>query len=129
MRTVLATFVCFVLLANVAFSTDGHMLRLVLPHPLRPGETVWLELTLGAIERGAEIEVLTAEGQFLGVISPFGIRSNQEAGTYTIPLPSDVFQNSRVSLRLSIGHGGHVPRMPSETEVKSVRLKITPIMQ
>jgi len=129
MRMVLATCVFFLLLAHVALSTDGQTLTLVLPHPLRPGETAWLELTLGAIERGTEIEVSTAGGRFLGVISPFGIRSNQQAGTYTIPLPLDVFQNSRVSLQLSVDQGGHMPRTPTATEVKSVRLKITATVQ
>jgi hypothetical protein len=128
MRTVLATFACFVLVAQNALANEGQTLTLVLPHPLRPGEIAWLELTLGAVERGAEIEVSTTAGRLLGVVSPFGIRSNREAGTYTIPLPPDVFENSRASLQLLVHQGGQAPRAPTATELKSARLKITPTL-
>jgi hypothetical protein len=129
MRTLLAAFACFALLAQVAHAAEGQTVTLVLPHALRAGESAWLELTVGAIERGAEIEVSTATGQLLGVISPFGIRLGQQAGTYTVPLPADVFVNVRVTLRLSIDQGGHAQRPPTAAEVKSAHVKITPAVQ
>jgi|ERR1700730_17788777 hypothetical protein len=128
MRTLLAAFACFALLAQVAHAAEGQTVTLVLPHTLRAGESAWLELTVGAIERGAEIVVSTAAGRLLGVISPFGIRLGQQAGTYTVPLPADVFANGRVSVRLSIDQGGHA-RPASATEVKSARVKIGPAVQ
>jgi propanediol utilization protein len=127
MRTLLPAFVCFALLAQIVqHGAEGQTVTLVLPHALRAGETAWLELTVGPVERGAQIEVSTAAGRLLGVISPFGIRSGQPAGTYTIPLPADAFENARVSLRLSISQGGHAPRPPTAAEVRSARVKLAP---
>ena len=102
------------------------MVTLVLPHALGAGETAWIELELGVIERGAEIEIATMAGQSLCVISPFGIRSGDPAGTYTIPLPGDAISDERVSLRLTLNRNGHVQRAPTAREVKSIRVKIMP---
>lgn len=100
-------------------------MTLVLPHTLRAGETAWLELTLGAIERGAEIEIATTSGRLVGVISPFGIRSGQQAGTYTVPLPAEAISGDRVALRLSLDTHGRPERAPTTKELKSIRVKIT----
>lgn len=93
-----------------------------LPHSLGPGETAWIELELGVIERGAEIEIATTAGQSLGVISPFGIRSGDPTGTYTVPLPGDAILDGRVSLRLTLDRNGHAQRAPTAREVKSVKI-------
>lgn len=120
MRAPLAVLALFALLAQ---SSAGRIETLVLPHTLRAGETVWLEVTVGAVERGAEIEIATTSGRLLGVISPFGIRSGSPAGTYTIPVPADAVSNGRVSLRLSLNQH-QSQRAPTLQEVKSIRVKI-----
>jgi hypothetical protein len=125
-QTLLATLLSVALLAQPALAVAGRVVTLVLPHALRAGETAWIELELGVIERGAEIEIATTAGQSLGVISPFGIRSGDPSGTYTVPLPGDAISDERVSLRLTLNRNGHAQRAPTAREVKSIRVKIMP---
>ena len=126
MHAPLATLALFALLAQATSAVPGRVVTLVLPHALRAGEAAFLEVKVGAIERGAEIEIATTEGRSLGVISPFGIRSGRQAGTYTVPLPADAISDNRVSLRLTLNQGGHAQRAPTRKEVKSIRVKIMP---
>jgi hypothetical protein len=123
-RALLATPVFFVLLGQLASAVDGREVTLALPHPLRAGESAWLEVKLGVLERGAEIEIATAEGRSLGVISPFGIRSGRQAGTYTVPVPADAISADRLSLVVSINQNGHPRRAPTTKELKRIRVKI-----
>ena len=83
-----------------------------------------VEVQLGMLPRGREIEVATASGRELGVISPHGIRTGHEAGTYTLPIPPDVFSNGHAAIRLSINQPDRTRRAPTADEVKSVRVKI-----
>lgn len=153
MYTLVATLVSLALLAQTAgssgqstlglrgeiasenFTTEtqkkprGRVVNLVLPRELNADEALWLELKLGVIERGAEIEIETTGGKPLGVISPHGIRSGAEAGVYTVPVPPDAVCDNRLSLLLTLNHRG-AKRAPTLNEVKSVRLQITsPVRQ
>src|SRR5712691_12965652 len=107
MRIVLAA----VAILALAEQTAGRLVTLPLPHRLEAGDAVWLKVTVGELERGSEIIVSTTASRIVGVISPFGIRSRQESGTYTVPVPSDAITDNRVSLRLSIDQSGR-PRRP-----------------
>lgn len=126
MRASLARLVFLVFLGHQLCAATGSVVTLSLPRPLRSGETAWLEVEVGVIERGAEIEITTPAGRSLGTISPFGIRSGREAGTYTIPLPADAISHGQVSLRLSLDQYGHAQRAPTSEEVKGIRVKIMP---
>ncbi len=121
MRRSAAAFALLALLAQSGTASADEM-TLVLPHPPGPGEIVWLEVEVGPIQRGQEIDVTTASGQELGVISPFGVRAGQSAGTYTLPMPANVFHDGRVSVRLTISQFGAPPRAPTAQEVRSVKL-------
>ena len=114
-----------VFLAFLAQGFGARVVTLVLPHTLRTGETVSVEVKIGVIQRGAEIEITTTSGRFLGVISPYGIRSGSEGGIYAVPLPADAILNDRVSLRLSLNQYGEAKRSPTKDEVRNIRLKIT----
>jgi hypothetical protein len=103
--------------------TLGREMTLALSHAPRQGETVWLLVEVGAIGHN-QIELTTQDGQPLGTISPYGIRSGQAAGTYTIPIPSDAFKGGRLALRLSMMRADRTQRAPTAEEVKSVRLVI-----
>lgn len=103
--------------------STGRIETLVLPNALRPGETAWLEVKVGVIARGAEIEIATTSGRLIGVISPFAVRAGNEAGTYTLPLPPEAISKDRVSLRLSLRYSGS-SRAPTLQEVQSVRVRI-----
>jgi len=63
----------------------------------------------------------TASGQELGVISPFGVRIGQDAGTYTLPVPADAIRDGRIAVRLTITQDGAPPRRPTAKEVRSVK--------
>jgi len=116
----------FGLLGPPAHAPAGRVVTLALPHPLRPGETAWLEVTVGVLENKAEIEIQTTEGRELGVISPFGIRPGSPAGTYTVPVPLDAISHDHLPLRLFLDRNGHPLRAPTAKEVTSLRVKIMP---
>jgi hypothetical protein len=123
MRPAAAALALFTLLAQSENPAPDEM-TLALPHPLRAGESAWIEVQVGPIGRGREIDVTTAAGQELGVISPIGVRTGQNAGTYTLPVPGDTIRDGRVSVRLTITQSGEPPRAPTTQEVRSVRLSV-----
>lgn len=129
MHSLAAAFVCVALLAQPADAAEGRDVTLTLPRALQPGDTAFAELQLGPLRRAQEIEVTTVAGRALGVISPYGVRAGQEAGTYTLPIPADAFVNGKVTLRLFVNYSGHTQRAPTAKEVKSVRMKITPAVR
>lgn len=98
---------------------------LLLPHALHKGETLWLLVEVGAIGHN-QIELSTQDGRRLGLISPFGVRSGQGSGTYTVPIPTDAVDKGRLALRLVLLPAGSSPRAPGLDEVKSMRLVIRP---
>ena len=108
------------------YPETGRVVTLAMPHALRAGEAVWIELKVGSIARGAEIEISTTAGQFLGVVSPFGIRSGEDAGTYTVPVPPNAISDNRLCLRLTLKTENNEKRAPTTKEVREVRLKIVP---
>jgi hypothetical protein len=118
---IIKTVLCALVLAQ---APEGRVETLALPHPLRAGERAWLEIHVGPLSRGARIEVETASGKLLGVISPFGVRSGNEAGTYTVPVPADAISDDRVCIRLLFSFN-QSQRAPTLKEVKSVRVTIT----
>ena len=117
-------FVCFSFLVQQAYGAEWREVELILPRALETGETVLVEVQLGTLSRGKEIEITTTSGRELGVISPHGIRTGHEAGTYTLPIPRDVLTKGRASIRLSINEPDRTRRAPTVDEVKNVRVKI-----
>lgn len=102
---------------------DAREMTLALPHALRRGETAWLLVEVGAIGHD-QIQLMTQDGRPLGNLSPFGVRSGQAAGIYTVPVPAEALGDGRLALRLSVMQSGHAPRAPTTEEVKSLRLLI-----
>ena len=94
---------------------------LTLPHAPRAGEAAFLDVTLGVIPRGAEIGITTPSGHSLGTISPYGIRSGEEAGSYSLPVPADAIHGKRLPLLLTLTYEDE-QRTPTKREVKRVRL-------
>jgi hypothetical protein len=127
------TVVAFALSAHLALNGNAASaqsaardMTLQLPHPLAADETAFIIVEIGTIGRGQEVEVTTAAGQSLGVISPFSVRAGQEAGTYPLPVPATAVRDGRVSLRLTISQFGAPPRAPTAEEVRSVKLSVGP---
>jgi hypothetical protein len=100
----------------------AQMVTLALPHALVAGDSVWLEIQIGPIGR-REISITTLTGEPLGTISPFGIRAGQDAGTYSLPVPSDAIKDDRVSIQLRISQPGG-SRAPTAQEVQEITLRI-----
>jgi hypothetical protein len=125
MQTLFATIISFALLVQTA-GAPGRVVNLVLPRSLSAAEGVSLELKLGVLERGNEIQVETMAGRLLGVISPYGIRAGEEGGTYTVPVPPELISNKRVSLRIILDQHRRGKRAPTNKELRTVRLQITP---
>jgi hypothetical protein len=97
---------------------------LTLPQPLQSGDIAFIEVTLGVIRPGQEIEITTPGGRTLGVISPHGIRAGHAAGTYTLPLPSDAICHGRVAVTLRLTRSDAKARMPTANEVRGVRVVV-----
>jgi hypothetical protein len=98
-------------------------MTLTLPHALRKGETAWLLVEVGSIDAN-QIQLMTRDGHPLGTISPYGVRSGQATGTYTVPLPADDLVDGKIALRVSVIESGQTQRAPTTTEVKSLHLLI-----
>jgi len=107
---------------------DAHAVEvektLALPRSLGAGEIAVIEVAVGRIARGQVIHVTTASGRELGVISPFGVRSRQIAGTYPLPVPADAIVGRQLTVRLTITGNGAQPRAPTSQEVRSVKAVI-----
>jgi hypothetical protein len=102
----------------------GRAVTLTLPHSLRAGDRVWLQVRVGDIGHG-EITVAQPDGKRLGVISPYGFRAGQSAATYTIPVPVDAIAGDRLLLRLFFNQGGRPERAPTSKEVPSISVKMS----
>jgi hypothetical protein len=110
---------------SAALAQDAaRTMTLDLPRALAAGETAYIEVQVGPIGRGRTIEVTTASGQPLGVVSPFGVRTGQDAGTYPLPVPKDTVRDGRLSIRLTISQPGGSSRAPTTDEVRSVKLGV-----
>jgi hypothetical protein len=123
----LALFAQLTLSGNVALAQDAaRSMTLALPRPLAAGETAFIEVQVGPIGRGRTIAVTTASGQPLGVVSPFGVRTGQDAGTYPLPVPQDAIRDGRLSIRLTVSQPGGSARAPTADEVRGVKLGVGP---
>ena len=107
--------------AAQAQRADGEIV-LNLPRPIGAGETAFLEIQVGAIGR-AQIEVTADTGQQLGTVSPFGARTGQDAGTFTLPIPASAIRDGRIAVRLAVRQGD-ARRPPTAQEVRGVKLSI-----
>lgn len=99
-------------------------MTLTLPQPFDAGDSAYIEVQVGVIGPGHEIEVKAADGRTLGVISPHGIRAGRAAGIYTLPLPADAICKDRVGIKLMITRSDAAPRSPTEEEVRGVRVVV-----
>ena len=102
----------------------GQDMTLTLPRSFDAGDSAYIEVQVGVIGPGHEIEVKTAGGRILGVISPHGIRAGRAAGIYTLPLPADAICKGRVGITLMITRSDAAARVPDAEEVRGVRVVV-----
>ncbi|WP_448956383.1 hypothetical protein [Labrys neptuniae] len=111
-------------LAGFLAGGTGSERSFTLPRQPAAGDIAWLELEVGPIARGQQIQVRTAQGQMLGAVSPFGVRSGKDAGIYTLPVPAGAIRDRVLSLRVTIESAGVPPRPPTPAELKSLKLHV-----
>lgn len=112
------------LIAQGGCVASGGVRTLTLPSALNAADSVYLQVRLGAVAGGQEIELSTDDGRRLGVISPHGIRPGRDAGTYTVPVPADAIRDGRVRIRLITTPAGGAARDANADEVLEVRLVV-----
>ena len=123
MKILVAVLLICMAMASMVSCAEDSLITLTAPHPLQAGEAAFLEIKLGSIDRGLRVEIETEAGRRLGVLSPFGVRSGKDAGTYTVPVPSDAIVKDRLKVRIII-NDGRTKRTPAHEEIRSVILKI-----
>jgi hypothetical protein len=103
----------------------GRRIDLKLPESIAQTGNIWLEVRIGALTKGTEIEIYTSEGKFLGVISPFGSgHFDKEASSgYIIPIPREAIGEGQLALRLLINLPDRSNRAPTKREIRGVRIK------
>lgn len=111
----------------IAAEPDAATFELMLPRRAAADEAVWAQVRVGALPRGAEVTVETADGARLGSVSPFGLRSAQQGASYTIPLPAGAIVDGRVQLRLQVTQASAAARAPTPSEVEGVSLIFVPV--
>jgi hypothetical protein len=95
---------------------------LTLPHSLAPGANAWLEIQVGPLALGQRVRVATQGGALLGAISPFGRAERQQAGTYSLPVPSDAIHDDTLSVIVTVTEANKPARAPTPEEVRSLKL-------
>ncbi|WP_316164669.1 MULTISPECIES: hypothetical protein [unclassified Bradyrhizobium] len=121
-----AVLLCAVLRPASSLAAEPfRAVDLVVPRPLDESKAPVVEISLGALGRGQEVTVTTASGMPLGTISPFGLRTGAEAGTYALPVPKEAIKSGRLSIRLSISQPGG-SRAPTPQEVRGITLRLAP---
>ncbi len=125
MRLIVIAAMALLIPAQSAPAAGGRTVALELPHSLRAGETVFVEITTGVLKRGAEILVQTEKGELLGKISPYAVPAGRESGTYSIPVPREAVSNHRLSIKLFLSEGSS-KRAPTEKEVKEIHVRVKP---
>lgn len=109
-------------------TTPGRNINVPVPKSIAEADNVVLEVKIGTLPKGAEIEINTADGRFLGVISPFG-SSPQETdavATYVIPLPRDLTGEKRLNLLFKFSGAVYSRRAPTSRDIRSVKIKAVP---
>lgn len=117
-----AALVLLLLVGQGGCAAPGDVATVTLPRPRDIGESVFLEVQVGRLGSGHEIELSTESGRPLGVISPHGIGPGRDAGTYAVPLPAYAVRDGRVRVRLRVTRAGDAPRRPDDSEVRGLRV-------
>lgn len=123
-RTAAAIALALAMLFGQCGRAAAQNMMLTLPQPFDAGDSAYIEVQVGVIGPGHEIEVKTVDGRMLGVISPHGIRAGSAAGVYTLPLPADTICKGRVGIALMITRSDAAPRVPGADEVRGVRVVV-----
>ena len=122
---------CVFLAGGLRYTNASDVVRevtLTLPRTPAHDEAVRLIISAGVLPHGSSIIVRTMDGEIAGVVSPFGIRPGQPAGSYTIALPNTALKDGKVSVKLEVKQEGiEEVRPPNEQELLGAELVYIPI--
>jgi hypothetical protein len=108
-------------------NAESGAVTVTLPRAAGAGEAVWLELHAGNLARGAILQVRSSTGALLlAVASPTGA-VGQGAGTFKVPIPSNLVAEGKVSLKLEVKEPGAPARPPRPGEVESIEPIYVPV--
>jgi hypothetical protein len=96
---------------------------LTLPQPLKAGASAWLEVQVGPLTSGQRVRITTSTGKLIGTIAPFGPAQRARSGVYSLPVPPDTIHDGVLSVRVTVTQASAAPRVPTATEVQSLRLR------
>lgn len=116
--------------AGMLGAADGNgakRVELALPRATAPGEEAWLRVRAGTLPKGVALRISTADGKELATFAPFGVRSAQAGGDYTVPLPKEVIVGGHASLGIEVVDAKGVARAPTAKEIEGVELINVPV--
>ncbi len=90
-------------------------------------ESIWLQVTVGALDRGASIRVNSADGALLGSVSPYSAQARTAGGSYLISLPHALTRELPIRLTFTLDRGPpHPRRAPTPAELLNAKLVLLP---
>jgi hypothetical protein len=92
-----------------------------------PAQGLSVRLKVGALPRGALLEVLTGNHELIGTVSPFGSSSFKEPLEYVLPWPEKLARSRRIKLLLVVRERNGEIRAPSSKELLQIELVSVPV--
>jgi hypothetical protein len=111
-------------LTNTLVAEEVRMIELAAPRPTGRGESVQVQVTTGALPRGARLTLSTENGEILGAVAPFP--PGRSSNTATVPVPRSAIIGGHLRLRLEVIEPGAPPRPPRSGEVGRIDLVLVP---
>jgi hypothetical protein len=109
---------------STLITEESAMLELATPRPVGRGESLELQITTGPLPRGARVELLTANGEILGAVTPYP--AGRPSNTATVPVPRSAIVDDHLRLRLEVLEPDAPPRPPRPGEVQRLDLVVVP---
>lgn len=114
--------------AGTSFGAEhGKRFELALPRATAQGEEAWLRIHAGSLPKGAALRISNAAGKELATFAPFGVKSAQAGGAYTVPLPREAVVEGRASVRIEVLDAKGAARAPTAKEIEGVELINVPV--
>lgn len=108
-------------------SDDSVTVKLRPERQAKASESVWLQVTAGALDGSVSIVIKSANGAYLGTVSPFGAQARATGGSYLIALPDDMAGELPICINFQVDSGGNKGnRAPTKDELLDVELVFVP---
>jgi len=109
-------------------SRSAKAVTLKIPRQPNEGEMIHIQVPVGKLDKGTQIDVLTSKGELVGTVSPFGIQAADIGGVYSIAIPASEVVDARIELFLEIEEKeGGAKRAPTNAEVGELEVVYLPV--